>query len=100
MSESFRIQTPSSVEADPEALELLRMWWSKNEPVMAVMPAFKDPRQFGAMLAYAARHMAHAYAVRHNHFEQDAYGQILQGFSDTLAGPQTASVVEKTEEAK
>ena len=53
MSEAseFMLTTPESVAADPQAIEILRMWWSNNEPVMSVKPAFEDPIKFGELLA-------------------------------------------------
>ncbi|HEX8662313.1 MAG TPA: DUF5076 domain-containing protein [Brevundimonas sp.] len=90
----FQLTTPDSVAADPEAVELLRMWWSKGEPVMAVKPAFNDPIQFGQMLAYAAKHMAHGYAVRHGHDERQAYQRILQGLSDVIKADNVQTVAE------
>jgi hypothetical protein len=93
--EEFQLKTPASVAADPEAIEFLRMWWSKGEPVMSLKPAFNDPRQFGHMLAVAAKHMAHGYAVRHGHDERQAYNKILAGISDMLNGAQIQTVVEE-----
>jgi hypothetical protein len=90
----FQLTTPDSVAADSEAVELLRMWWSKGEPVMAVKPAFNDPLQFGQMLAYAAKHMAHGYAVRHGHDERQAYQRILQGLSDVIKADNVQTVAE------
>jgi len=90
----FQLTTPDSVAADEGAIELLRMWWSKDEPVMAVMPGFKDPIQFGHMLAYAAKHMAHGYAVRHGHDERQAYQRILQGLSDVIKADNVQTVAE------
>lgn len=86
MSEAseFLLTTPESVAADPDAVELIRIWWSKGEPVMSVKPAFEDPIRFGELLAVAARHMAHGYAVRHGHDERQAYNRILQGISETV----------------
>ncbi len=95
----FQLTTPDSVAADEDAVEFARMWWSKGEPVMSVKPAFKDPRQFGHMLAVAARHMAHAYAVRHGADEKQTYARILAGVSDVLEGPQMKTVVEGQTEA-
>ena len=92
--EQFQLKTPDSVAADPEAVEFARMWWSKGEPVMSLKPAFNDPRQFGQMLAIAARHMAHGYAVRHGHDEKQAYNRILAGVSDMLNGAAIETVVE------
>lgn len=90
----FQLITPDSVAADAEAVEILRMWWSKNEPVMSVKPAFNDPVQFGHMLAYAAKHMAHGYAVRHGHDERQAYNRILQGLSDVIKADNVQTVAE------
>lgn len=94
--EEFQLKTPDSVAADPEAVEFARMWWSKGEPVMSLKPAFNDPRQFGQMLAIAAKHMAHGYAVRHGHDERQAYNRILAGVSDMLNGATIQTVVEDT----
>jgi hypothetical protein len=82
--DDFLIKVPDSVAADPEAVELLRMWWSKDEPVMSIKPAFNDPARFGHMLVVAARHMAHGYAVRHGQDEKQAYNRILEGMSEAI----------------
>jgi hypothetical protein len=92
--EEFQLTTPESVAADPEAVEIIRMWWSQGEPVMSVKPAFNDPLQFGQMLAYAAKHMAHGYAVRHGHDERQAYSRILQGLSDVIKADNVQTVAE------
>ena len=94
--EPFQLKTPESVAADPEAVEFARMWWSKGEPVMSLKPAFNDPRQFGQMLAIAARHMAHGYAVRHGHDEKQAYNDILRGMSDVIKADNVQTVAEPT----
>ena len=92
--EEFKIETPESVAADAEAIEIIRMWWSKGEPVMSIMPAFNDPAKFGELLAIAARHMAHGYAVRHGHNEREAYNRILQGLSDVVKADNVQTVSE------
>ena len=92
--DDFQLTTPDSVAADPEAIEILRMWWSKDEPVMAVKPAFNDPLKFGELLAYAARHMGHGYAVRHGHDEKQAYNRILQGLTDVIKADNARTVSE------
>jgi hypothetical protein len=94
--EEHELKTPESVAADPDAIEILRMWWSKNEPVMSVKPAFNDPAKFGQLLAIAARHMAYGYAVRHGHDEKQAYNQILQGLSDVIKANNVQTVAEPT----
>ncbi len=91
----FQLTTPESVASDPQAIEFTRMWWSRGEPVMSIKPAFNDPRQYGQMLALAAKHMAHGYAVRHGHDERKAYNAILEGFSEILKRTDVQTVVEK-----
>ena len=88
------LTTPDSVAADPDAVEVTRMWWSKGEPVMAIKPAFDDPRRYGEMLAMAAKHMAHGYAVRHGHNERQAYQRILQGLSEVIKADNVGTVAE------
>ena len=92
--EEHQLKTPESVAADAGAIEIMRMWWSKGEPVMSVKPAFNDPLQFGQMLAYAAKHMAHGYAVRHGHNERQAYQRILTGLSDVIKADNVETVAE------
>lgn len=90
----FLLTTPDSVAADPQAIEILRMWWSKDEPVMSVKPAFNDPIKFGELLAHAARHMAHGYALRHGHNEREAYNRILQGLSEVVKADNVQTMAE------
>jgi hypothetical protein len=96
--EEHQLKTPASVAADPEAIEILRMWWSKQEPVMSIKPAFNDPAMFGRMLAYAATHMAHGYKVRHGMDERAAYNQILAGMSDALKAQNVQTVAESADQ--
>ena len=102
MSESaeFELAVPDSVAADADAVELLRMWWSNNEPVMSVKPAFADPIKFGELLAYAARHMAHGYGVRHGHDETAAYNRILEGISEVVKADNVRTVAEPASQAE
>ena len=96
--EEHRLKTPDSVAADPDAIEILRMWWSKQEPVMSIKPAFSDPAMFGRMLAYAATHMAHGYRVRHGLDERMAYNQILAGLSDAIKAQNIQTVAEPVDQ--
>ena len=96
--EEHQLKTPDSVAADPEAIEILRMWWTKQEPVMSIKPAFSDPAMFGRMLAYAATHMAHGYRVRHGLDERTAYNQILAGLSDAIKAQNIQTVAEPVDQ--
>jgi len=90
----FRIQTPESVANDPKALEMLRFWWSRGEPVMAIMPAFDDPARYGNMLAIAARNIAHVYHQSRGVDEAEAYHAVLKGLNDALSGPAFETIAE------
>lgn len=92
--EAHQLTVPDSVANDDDAIEIMRMWWSKSEPVMSIKPAFNDPTQFGRMLAYAARHMAHGYAVRHGHNEKQAYDRILVGITEVIRADNALTVAE------
>ena len=96
--EEHQLKTPDSVAADPEAIEILRMWWTNQEPVMSIKPAFSDPAMFGRMLAYAATHMAHGYKVRHGLDERMAYNQILAGLSDAIKAQNIQTVAEPVDQ--
>ena len=94
MSNHEALVPPESVVTDPDAVELIRIWWSKNEPAMVLRPAFQDPRAFGAMLAHAASHMAYAYQDKGGVTEDQAHLLILEGFRNAIAGPKIETVVE------
>ena len=97
--EEHQLKTPASVEADPEAIEIMRLWWSKREPVMSLKPAFKDPKHFGRVLAHVAKSMAFAYGKQKGMDQDAAYRAILQGLHQTLAGPAYEAVAEAPEAA-
>jgi len=92
--EEFKLTTPDSVASDADAIEVTRMWWSRNEPVMAIMPAFNDPAKYGEMLAQAARHMGHAYAVRKGLDERQAYHRILEGMNAVIKADNLETITE------
>jgi hypothetical protein len=94
MTADVALSTPDSVANDPSAVELLRVWWSNNEPAMVVKPAFQDPRAFGAVLAHAASHMAFAYQNRGAMTQDEAHMAILEGFRSTILGSKIETVVE------
>ena len=83
----FQLTVPDSVAADPEAVEMLRFWWSKNQPVMAIKPAFDDPKAYGTMLAIAARNIAYVYHANKGLDQEATYRVILTGFQQALEGP-------------
>lgn len=92
----FQLTTPDRVAANTDAVEIMRMRWSEGEPDMSVKPAFDDPFKFGELLAIAARHMAHGYAVRHGHNETQACNRILQGITQVVKADNVQTVAEPT----
>lgn len=90
----FQIKTPDSVLADPDAIELVRIWWSKGEPVMAIKPAFQDPGAYGHLLAVAARNIAHVYHQTRGGDETETYKAVLAGLKESLAGPGYQTIAE------
>lgn len=98
-ADEFRIRTPDSVANDPQALELLRFWWSRGEPVMAIMPAFEDPARYGTMLAIAARNIAHVYHQARGVDEGDTYRAVLKGLNEALGSPGFHTIAEPRTES-
>jgi hypothetical protein len=90
----FQLTTPESVASDPDAVEMLRFWWSRGEPVMAIKPAFDDPKTYGAMLAIAARNIAYVYHANKGLDEDATYREIIAGLEQALGGPGFKTVAE------
>ncbi len=90
----FQLKTPDSVASDPDAVEMLRFWWSRGEPVMAIKPAFDDPTAYGGMLAVAARNIAYVYHASKGLDEEATYRQIITGLQQALDGPGYKTVAE------
>ena len=95
----FQLTVPESVASDPDSIEMLRFWWSHGEPVMVIKPAFDDPRSYGAILAVAARNIAHVYHQTKGLDEDETYRQVLSGLEAALAGPGYQTIAETKSEA-
>jgi hypothetical protein len=93
----FALTVPDSVASDPEAVEMLRFWFSRGEPVMAIKPAFEDPLAYGDILAIAARNIAYVYHVQKGLNEEATYRRILSGLHQSLEGPGYETVAETNE---
>ncbi|MBN8527798.1 MAG: DUF5076 domain-containing protein [Caulobacterales bacterium] len=91
----FALTTPSDVASDPQAVEIMRLWWSRGVPVMTLKPAFNDPTRFGEVLAQAARHMSRVYEMQRGMNGEDSYKAILKGLEQTLAGPEFDTLTEQ-----
>ncbi len=95
----FQLAVPHSVASDPDAVEMLRFWWSRGEPVMAIKPAFEDPRAYGSILAIAARNIAHVYHAAKGLDEDETYRQVISGLQTALEGPGFKTIAETKSEA-
>lgn len=89
------LTTPADVASDPNAVEIMRLWWSRGVPVMTLKPAFNDPAKFGEILAQAARHMSRVYEMQRGMDAEDSYKAILKGMEQTLAGPEFDTLTEQ-----
>lgn len=90
----FQLTVPESVASDPGAIELLRMWYSRGEPVMSIKPAFESPEAYGDMLAIAARNIAYVYHAQKGLDQEATYRLILSGLKASLEGPGYRTVAE------
>ncbi|MDP3403057.1 MAG: DUF5076 domain-containing protein [Brevundimonas sp.] len=95
----FQLTVPDSVASDPEAVELMRLWFSRGEPVMSIMPAFEKPGTYGELLAIAARNIAYVYHVQKGLDEEATYRLILSGLKQSLEGPGYRTVAETQAES-
>jgi hypothetical protein len=95
----FQLTVPDSVASDPDSVEMLRFWWSRGEPVMAIKPAFEDPQAYGSILAVAARNIAHVYHAAKGLNEDETYRQVLAGLETALGGPGFQTIAETKSEA-
>jgi hypothetical protein len=59
---STELPVPSAVDADPECIELLRVWAAGGKQhVSLATEVWEDPAAWGIMLVDLARHIASAY---------------------------------------
>ncbi|HEX8569214.1 MAG TPA: DUF5076 domain-containing protein [Caulobacteraceae bacterium] len=79
------IRAPKSVQDNPAAIELMRVWWLGESAEMVFRPAFDDPQAFGFLLAEASRHLAQVYAARREMDPAEAHAAILKGWSQGQA---------------
>ena len=88
------IAVPDIILADPDAVELARIWFSGNEPVMALKPALTEPRHYGMVLADTVRHLARVYAREKGLDEQRAFDEICDGFQGRLEAADRGSDIQ------
>jgi hypothetical protein len=72
---------PTVVEADPRAVELLRVWIAQRQQHVAIAThIWKDPAAWGIMLVDLAKHIARAYEQSSGQDYDDVLKRIQDGF--------------------
>jgi hypothetical protein len=79
---------PDTVETDPAAFEILRVWAAHGEQHVAIHSRLEGgPESFGFMLAQLAKHGAILYAEREGMSPKDALKLVQAGFDDECNQP-------------
>ena len=81
------ITVPKVIEANADAVETMRCWWTGAGNHMVFRPIFEDPRAFGFMLAEAAKHLSAVYAAKDSISPEDALAKIHEGWRDGNEAP-------------
>ena len=72
---------PTVAEADPRAVELLRVWIAHGQQHVAIAThVWKDPAAWGIMLVDLAKHIARAYEQSSGQDYDDVLKRIQDGF--------------------
>jgi hypothetical protein len=58
----MHLEVPDSVQREPKAVEIARIWASHGKQVVSLNPSlWKDPAAWGLLLVDLARHVANVY---------------------------------------
>jgi hypothetical protein len=75
------MKTPSAIQNEPEALELLRVWVSRGERYISMgTNVWKDPAVWGIMLVDLAKHIASEYHTATGMDPIIALHRVREGF--------------------
>ncbi|HLQ26573.1 MAG TPA: DUF5076 domain-containing protein [Acidiferrobacterales bacterium] len=81
------LDPPPMAEANPEAVEILRVWTAPHSPhQLTLQTAWKDPGAWGLLLVDIARHVAQAYS-REGHNTETALQRIKELFDAEWSHP-------------
>lgn len=79
---------PPIAEADPKAIEVLRVWVAKGGQHISIDPfVWKDPEVWGIVLADLAGHLANAYMQESGLDRQETLGKITDLLIAELTNP-------------
>lgn len=81
------LKIPDAAKADPEAVEILRIWLSGgSQHVSLKTGVWDDPAAWGLMLADVARHVANAYATD-GADREETLRRAVHGFNIEMDSP-------------
>lgn len=84
----IELPIPRSVNGDPNARELLRVWAAHGSQHVSIdSEAWSDPAAWGLALVDLARHLAGAYEACGKFKRGAAFSRIITGFSTELEHP-------------
>ena len=80
--EERALPIPEGINApEDQVLELIRVWWNGNAPLMNIRPALQEPANVGVVLAELAWHFSHAYAQHHGMDQAKAFEEINESWT-------------------
>ena len=87
------LPVPDGLNApEDQIIELARVWWNGNGPIMNIRPALAEPANIGVVLAELAWHYSQAYAEHHGFDQAVAFKAICDSWDTAHA--KAAEVVE------
>jgi hypothetical protein len=88
MAEKDQLDIPEPAKADPNSLELLRVWAANKQQYVSIrIGAWKDPAAWGLMLADLARHIVNAYEQDRGLDAGETLQRIKAGLDMELSSP-------------
>lgn len=79
---------PPAAEADPKAIEVVRVWAAQGGQHVSINPfVWKNPQAWGIMLADLARHLANAYQQELGLEPKDTLSKITELLMAELTNP-------------
>lgn len=80
--EQRALPIPDGLDApEDQVIELARVWWNGNGPLMNIRPALAEPGAVGVVLAELAWHYSHAYAQHRGLDQATAFKAICDSWS-------------------
>ena len=85
---SHQLPIPGPADADPDAIEMLRVWAAGGKQHVSIDPGlWKDPASWGMMLVDLAKHIANAYDQTKQMDRVTALARLKEGFDAEWGHP-------------